>query len=295
MATKFSNALQMTTTTDALFRAWAQFIDDTIVLAGGWVNTADTGQLTIASATHPSVANTKVGYRVYHMNDALQATKPVFLRVDYGSGPTAANPAVWFTIGTGSDGAGNITGTLLAATQMQAGSNATSACDSYGSADTNRLELLMFVRAGATDLYCISLERSKDATGADTGDGLMLLFQCGATGINFTQYVLTTPGTQPPQEAGMSVLLSNRSASAFNSNIGVGLPAFYKSYAQQPGLGVIFVNDGDYIAEAQPSMTFYGGSRTYQLGNSNAQQCEMSTGNGGRTSRSNTRIGIRYE
>lgn len=306
MATRFSNTLQMTNSTDALFRAWVQFVEDTLVTTGGWVNTADTGQMTISTAAHPTLTQTKVGYRVYRMADTLQATKPIYMRIDYGSGTAANTPAMWPTIGTGTDGAGNVTGTIFAPVGPGGGStapvvantNGTNASSSYGSADTNRLQLLMFVRGGANDFLLFSVERSKDSSGNDTGDGLLITWQTGSgagSGIDRSAYVLAVAGTQPAVENGCQVVLSNNDPSTFSGDVGIGLVLHVKSVVQQPGLGVCAANSNDFVANAQPSFSIYGASHTFQLGSSSSSQIQIPTGNGAATARSQTRIGIRYE
>lgn len=292
----------MSNSTDALFRAWVQFIEDTLVTTGGWTNTADTGQMTIATATHPAATNTKVGYRVYAMADALQATAPVFLRIDYGSASFTSGtpPAMWLTIGTGSNGAGTITGIAFnggASTiaNVQASAAATSACNSYGSADTARASFLLFVRAGAADQMVFTIERSKDATGADTGDGVLLLYADNtSSGVSVSQYVVRV-GAQPPAEAGLSFLLSNRASSAFASDVAVGIPAHFKSIVQPLGINMIVVNDGDFLAQASVSFSLYGATRTYQLGDNSSNAVRMALGNAGANLRSNTRVGVRYD
>lgn len=297
MATNFSTALQMSNSTSTLFRAWAQFIDDTFLIKALWLQTADTGQMTISTATAPVAANTKVGYRVYKMNDALQATSPIFVRVDFGSGSAAATPGIWFTIGTGSNGSGTITGILFnggasATPQVMPGANATSACDSYGSGDTNRIHFLMFVRSGANDLLIWSIERGKDSSLNDVGTSIYFGYGDGATGFGVTGVASTTPGSQPSLERPCVMLSDN---SAFGSDVGVALPGYWNSILQPPGIGVIAVNSTDFSAEAPVTMSLNGTSHTFQLGNSGTNQLFLNTGSGGATARLGTRIGIRYE
>src|SRR3970282_1095232 len=105
MATRLDSTIYPSNATDAEFRAWVQFVEDTLVTTGGWVVTADTGQMTISTATAPGAGNTKVGYRIYRMSDVLQAANPVFVRIDYGSGAASTSPGMWLTIGQGSEGA----------------------------------------------------------------------------------------------------------------------------------------------------------------------------------------------
>lgn len=295
MATRFDATLQMTNSTDALWRAWVQFIEDTIVTTGGMVNTTDTGQMTIATSAHPVAINTIVGYRIYRMADALQATAPIYMKAEYGSGGAANTPRMTLTIGTGTNGAGTITGALVSSAQITASGNGTNACHCFASAATGRVHLLMFVRAAAVDLMVMSLERTKDSAGADTADGV--LFAYGNQGpLVFTQYLNATAGAQPPAETGVTAVLSNQTgSSAFGGNVGVGVPLHFKSVVQQPGLGIVIVNSADFVAEAQPSFTFYGAAHTYQLGQHDTAQVAIALGNATFSNRPTTRIGIRYE
>lgn len=299
MATQFSTALQMSNSTAVLFRAWVQFIDDALLVhaGSGWVNTADTGQLTISGASAPGAANTKVGYRIYHMNDTLQATSPLFMRLDFGSGSATSTPGVWITLGTGSNGSGTITGVLFnggasATPNVTSGANGTNACDSYSSGDTNRIAVMQFVRASANDIMMFGVERSKDTNGNDTAAGFYIGYSDAANGLGVVGYVNATPGSQPAIER-PNLVLSN--SSAFGSDVGIGLIGYFNGIIQPYGLNFIFVNSTDFAAEASLTMSVYGTSHTFQLGNSGTSQILVATGANNGTARIGCRAGIRYE
>jgi hypothetical protein len=95
-------------TDDTTFRAWITNLHNAII-AAGLVDPGDTGQLDLSTATRPGT-NTWAGYRIYRFNDTNQGAFPVFLRLEFGTGSNAGAPTIRFTIGQGSDGAGNITG-----------------------------------------------------------------------------------------------------------------------------------------------------------------------------------------
>lgn len=271
MATHFSNTLVAGNDTLAHFQAWAQFIEDTLITTGSWVVTGDTGQTLPSALPLPSVANTKYGYRIYRMNDALQATAPVFLRVDFGSGASASTVGTWWTAGTGSNGSGTITGIVLNALNLSAGSQQTTASNSYGSADVNRFTLAMFVNTTSVVYnHVIGLERSKDSNGNDTSDGLIVVCNdpsSGGAGILRTStYCILAGGTQPATEVGVAFILTsqNPTQSFAANNIGVGLISCFKAIAVQPGMNFAIVNSSDVTAEGTFTMTIYGSSRTYQ-------------------------------
>lgn len=266
-------------TTDAEFRAWASMIHDTLTLSGAWVNTADTGQVDLTTATRPTVANTKYGYKIYRMNDTLQATAPCFMRLDFGAGGVASYPGVWITIGTGSNGSGTITGITF----NGGGGNATiqstgdsTARNSYGSASNNRVSIAINAVSNASYIG-FTIERTKDSSGADTATGLIITIigsqtlvrpsnLSGSSAITSARmcchYMLWT-GTQPTLPAGWCYALANENPSTFASDSGIGIVIPFGMTAKQPGSNAAVCRTSDFILEAQPAVTIYGGSVTY--------------------------------
>lgn len=313
MATRFSSTLVSDITTDARFRANAQFVEDTLVTTGGWLLSTETGDTAPASLAHPTANNTKKGFRVYKTNDALTQ---VYMRIDYGStGAAGANGfGIWITLGTGSDGAGALTGvffngggstqcTIQSATDASVGT--TGAVNSYGSADTGRVQLALFISGTVANIVAFSIERTKDATGADTSDGI--LFSCtrgGSTSIwglaavasslDTTSYTIVTGGVQPTFENGLSYILTrNNPSETFGSDIGTGLLVHFKGVSQQPGTGFCVVNSGDVTAETSFTQTIYGATRTFQHLNT-LQPCRPTSATVATTD-SAQRICIRYD
>lgn len=263
--------------TDALFRQWCQHIHDTLAL--GWVQTGDTGQIDLTTVTKPSIGNTKQGYEIWRMNDTLQGSAPCYIRLDYGSGAVATHIALWLTLGTGSDGSGNITGKLFdggAATAATLSNNSqdTASQALYGSADTNRFTFNVGGTSGITYLLILGIERTKDSTGADTADGFLIFGKSASVnkpsgytgtasgGITFIHYCKNT-GAQPPMSAGVNYVLANESPSVFGSDVGIGLVIPMATVAQQPGTNFAVCRAGDFILSATPTMTLYGSSVTY--------------------------------
>jgi hypothetical protein len=188
MATTITSAVALNDT-DARFRAWAQFVHD-VLSNGGWVQTADSGQIDLTTALKPGATNTKVGYEIWGMSDSLQSTAPIYLKIAYGSGASNSNTiGLWFAIGTGTDGAGNLVdpadGTTPAylidqysqvtAAMLTTGSSGTTrAC--FGSADTDRAVFLLFeaqpTLAGSGS-PCVWNENTSDYAGVETSNPLL--------------------------------------------------------------------------------------------------------------------------
>jgi hypothetical protein len=91
---------------DANFRAWG--LDLSAAFAEvGLVKTADTGQIDWVTVTRPAGLNTAAGYEIWRYTNSL-----VFLKIEYGTGITAATPGMWLTVGEGSNGSGTLTGAV---------------------------------------------------------------------------------------------------------------------------------------------------------------------------------------
>jgi len=161
-------------------RAWVQKVHDALV-AIGMVQTSDTGQANISTLVAPSAAGTAAGYEIWRFNDTLQATAPVFFKLEYGSGSAGASPQMWITVGKGTDGAGNITNVLFARqTGISGGStsgNPSGTGTGYAaSGDGCCIALLPFAE-GHTGRYQpgFILERSRTDQGTATADALVLV------------------------------------------------------------------------------------------------------------------------
>jgi len=294
MATRSDATLIPANDTDAHFRNWAGFIELLIVTTGGWVVTGDTGQTAPASLAHPTVANTKQGYRIYRMADALQATSPVYMRMDFGSGGGANDPAVWITIGTGSDGAGTITTIRFATTQFKSNTNSTTqVTNSYGSADTGRFVFAMFDFTSNVGYLQLGVERTKDSNGLDTGDGLYILATKNNGLIGYSQVVNLLGISQPPLESGWSYVLAGQNPSTFSTNTGIALPIPFSGNALQPGLNWAVVRAGDFVAGATFVVTVYGVAHTYQC-LTNALNASIPVGTTVQTD-SQSRIAVRFD
>lgn len=95
-------------TDDVSFRAWGSEFSAAL-LAVGLTKTSDTGQIDWGTVAKPT-ANTDAGYEIWRFNDALQATQPIFMKFSFGTHSTLAKGRIRVVVGSGSDGAGNLTG-----------------------------------------------------------------------------------------------------------------------------------------------------------------------------------------
>src|SRR3954447_6998637 len=107
---------------DVQFRDCVQKIRDGIT-GLGWVRTSDTGQIDPTTVLKPA-ASTPAGYDIFRFDDALQATAPFFLKIEYGLGSGTNVFGWWVTVGTGTNGAGSLIGNVNARNLFQTGTDA---------------------------------------------------------------------------------------------------------------------------------------------------------------------------
>lgn len=116
--TTYSFQCNFASTPVADFRSWVTAID-TALTTVGLVRTSDTGQYDLVSGALPANAYVPIGYLMYRFSDTLQATRPLFLKIEVGahgySNAPYGVPSLFITLGKGTNGGGVISGTPLLA------------------------------------------------------------------------------------------------------------------------------------------------------------------------------------
>lgn len=254
--------------TAANIQNWAGLVQS-LLTSGGWVQTSDTGQTAAASLPATTAANQSVGYQVWRMADALQASYPVYMKIEFGSNAAATTAAVYVTIGTGSDGAGNITGVLFARQQVatSTGSPASTTGSFRGSADTNRLWFALIGNSGAAGSSLLSIERTKDALGADSNEGVLVTIGGSAANsavwtTRFHQFVSFTNNTFPALTV-LGAFVPSGTTWADGTAIGVCPVRYHNASPSNPGLNLMVYLNGDTPASSAVSIAAYGTSHTY--------------------------------
>lgn len=104
--------------TDSDFRSWGLELSDELTAAGLPLS-ADTGQINWTTVTNPTLTNTAAGYEIRYLNDSLHGSKPIYLKIEYGTiNSSTQRPGMWITAGSGTNGSGTITGTYLTRRQI---------------------------------------------------------------------------------------------------------------------------------------------------------------------------------
>ena len=171
-------------TTDAKFRAWG-LANKTAILASGMVQTADTGQVDWTTVTKGTATQTLRGYEIYRFDDSLQGVAPIYIRIGYYTNFTTSGNGMTLqgSIGTGSDGAGNITGFWMSFNGRNWNNSDTSTNNAMKILACHTEGYFMiynegYVSGGIFTPGWFLIDRTRDAvTGAPTAEGAMFLGQ----------------------------------------------------------------------------------------------------------------------
>lgn len=244
-------------TTDALFRSWVSgFI--TALTTVGIVQTSDTGQINTATVTRPTSNNQIKGYAMFRFADSLQATAPFFFKFEFGCA-SVDEPKIWYTFGTATDGAGNLTG-LQKTTQatVNAGSgNSTTPAPCYCSGDTNRFAICMW---DSQESFFFACERSKNIDGTDSGSAMIYSAQDSRNNVSRSEY-LPVAGVWP----GLEGDLRGPYTANFLVGTSVGLFPSYPMYGapQNPFLNFLTYRSGSITTLTVFTVTYYGATHTF--------------------------------
>lgn len=258
-------------TTDAEFRAWGAAINAAFT-AMGLVKTGDTGQIDWTTVLKPTVANTVAGYEMWRFNDTLQATAPVFIKMEYGTGGGVTIQSLWMTVGTNTNGAGSLLGQVGARYRCFATTADAANYISYFSGANNRIAFALNANKNASNNIgmILSVERTKDATGADDATGICMFSMGGssATVFNAQDQIVPFTGVVPAADASPAIASGTGTSGVFGTDVGVfpHFPVFGK--ALPPELGLLSYKNADIAAISQISVTLYGTAHNYlALGN----------------------------
>ena len=116
---------------DAGFRAWGSEVAASLTSIG-LTQTSDTGQINFTTVTR-AASSSFAGYQIWAFNDTLQATQPVYIKIQYGTGAGTNYPAMTVQTGTGSNGSGTLTGATTQAAQIGLNSAPISTTTTYTS------------------------------------------------------------------------------------------------------------------------------------------------------------------
>lgn len=151
-----------------------------VVNASGANSVAGAGVIT-KQTTVPSVYVNQI----FVAQDVQAATRPEYVKMFYGNSSTAVNIEV--TPGTGSDGAGNISGAFNNAPwtlTSQTSNNGATTYPCYFSGDAGEFRMFLWQTTSTTVGTMFGIERSKDSSGNKTTDYFSALWANASTNVN---------------------------------------------------------------------------------------------------------------
>lgn len=178
--TTVTNSSVISHAATANFRAWGLEMSNALTSTTKFPKSADTGQINWATANKPAV-NVSAGYEIRYLNDSMHASAPIYVKLEFGTNASSsAYPAMWITIGTGSNGSGTITGIVLAREEIYAGNYALDStvvvkasyycgvdgCIWFAFKTKNR-------NAGLAPAFAMYIERTRDSAGTATSEGFV--------------------------------------------------------------------------------------------------------------------------
>lgn len=215
-------------TTDAAFRAWCQFISDSLA-AAGWVQTADTGQINLTTVLAPTAASQNRGYQIWRMADALQATAPVYKKIEYATSVAGNVPGVQVSFGTGSNGSGTLTTIIFPALFIHGGNNASAKYAFSG--DTNRFTMALNYGTTVSEHLFFGVERTKADDGTDNSTGILVsviaAFVAGTNTSSGRFAYCPFTGTLPPIEITGNCLIPSSGTTVFGTDVAVFPPTYF--------------------------------------------------------------------
>lgn len=257
-----SNPSLMFALNTAAYRVWGQGVN-TALAAVGLVQTADSGQVNWSTATWPAGQYASAGYEVWRFDDTLQSTKPVFIRLEYATPYYAYQNTPNIMVGTGTNGAGTLTGLTrgIFSTDQLPVSDGT--VRSYFSSDKSSLCMCLVGSASgiSTSPFWLTIDRTRDSDGTANGDGLYILRGCANDPVNTSAAILNFVAT--------TQVSTNPSAFVppFSSNY-AGQMALYPHPVvipklEAPALACLSYWAGDIMRFSPVTVTHLGASHTY--------------------------------
>jgi hypothetical protein len=246
----------------------------TAFTTGGWTQTSDTGQ--VDPASWPTSVAAYGAYMIFHLGDSLQSTAPFFVKVNCWLGGDADGVAGMplFSVGTSTDGAGNLTGnvTYILSNSNVASSEISVPQTCYFVCDTDRFAMVLYTGPTYYAEYAIGIERTKNAsTGADTADGLLLLGNSNTAvapggGAFATSQMLgasSLPSDQGPLPYWPAAVNLAAPTMATSSSLGVALPVCFNVRPYPTGYNFLLYQGSDFAAYTAYALTVYGSSHNY--------------------------------
>lgn len=249
----------------------------------GWTRTADTGQVDWDTISTVPTGGSTV-YEIWESTDSF-SSQQIFLKLEYAANSSDATvPTVFYNVGTGTDGAGNINGTNTGRQQIATADpgtftgQATYTMSCYFSGDAGRFHMMIFLDPQNTHINhgkFFSVERSVDNTGAYTNTYMTILGAGYVSNVR-QQHIFFSGSSTTAEVSSWMTVLPNTPNNSNNNVTGTGkygcavCPVFpMVGVFDYPGLAVAIGYFTDFVNCAPTTLTVYGASHNYVAGVTN--------------------------
>jgi len=256
------------------FQTWTQKTHDAILRTG--INDASgSGSITYGSDSTAfetlvsPVAYDYSGYQVYKFADALQSTHPVFIKIGYGAGTNVAYPGIHVTVGSTFNDTGSVSGPPVTQTDDMLASAAQNdaVCQYMICGDTNRIIVTgptwdLEAASKPDEMYFVSVERTKDANGDDTDEGI-LVAECHQAGTYYW-YMMPYIGSTPLRETRWTAMVGLSLSGGTIGGRQVVSPLFpTHGVAPYPGKNILITKDENFMDLDVIPIAIYGDTPNY--------------------------------
>lgn len=233
----------------------------TVATLPGALNSAE-----VTTTTFPPAAANFL-YEIWKMGDGNGL--PVYLKFEYGSNSNSGlAPGMRVSIGSGTDGAGNLTGGVSTATVNGVGSviGSASTFPSYFSGSTNRITLALWITATtSTPRNFLNIERSHDSSGVDTTSYATLTWISIASNVfnTVTQQSITSTAVTTAETKIPCISKTSTATGSFGTST-LLCPAFpVVGAVGNPMINVLVGKSADWTDQTQFSFTLYNTTHNY--------------------------------
>ena len=242
-------------------------------LSCSFIRTVQSGSVddlsTLPSASQADVVRT---YDIFAFNDGLQATSPLFIKIQYLTGPSSTPGSFRYNyqMGTAHDSSGSLTGvSTLTTIANTANSNTTLATNQpvYASGDGSYMTLAAYSDNSFVAQLSV-FERFYDSSGNITGSG----FHMVGTNANETNKAIYAQacyaGQTPPTRDTVAIPCTkpSRVPSTYNGVLLLGTVYPFIGKPLNPSPNILIGDSTTFpTAYATANYTMYGVNRTYRV------------------------------
>lgn len=220
---------------------------------------ADETNITPGAGSRPA-SNTEGGYAVYHLNDSLHGTAPIYLRFGFGTASNTSAPRIQVTTGTSTNGSGVLGGTALSSIASINGNTAQTtdtARQSYMCCVAGFFGVSWKVGASASEAS-FWIARTVDSDGAITATGALAHWGIG-NDLQITKRqafrFAATAAAYTAQTNVANAMLGFAPQTPGNSAVGSDVQAFL-AWTLTPRVAPLVGVCGVYLAELAVGGTF---------------------------------------